>query len=211
MKNQPEEETHAARLWQAARERHAAGDELAAMALLTQALMENGELAEARLLRAEILYATGSQQEAEADADLLLGQPAPLPRAGLLKAALRLRQGDAETAIVYYNKVKEQFPQEGEAYVGLSRAYAALRQTGRALEVMDEAVERLPGYAGAYHERGRLRLLLNDKAGAMDDLRRALLADPQAAGMLEGRFTNIRQEQQPDGADPDGKGTDKRH
>ena len=98
-------------------------DELNAVALLTQAIVQDGHLTEAYLLRAEILRAMGSLTEAEADIDHLLeseeARPAP-EEAVMLKAALRLQQGDAPTAITYYNKVKTQNPLMGEAYVGLS-------------------------------------------------------------------------------------------
>lgn len=121
---------HAGALYRSAQAKHALHDELNAVALLTQAIVQDGHLTEAYLLRAEILRAMGSLTEAEADIDHLLeseeARPAP-EEAVMLKAALRLQQGDAPTAITYYNKVKTQNPLMGEAYVGLSTAYAANR------------------------------------------------------------------------------------
>ena len=63
-------------------------------------------------------------------------------------------------AITYYNKVKTQNPLMGEAYVGLSTAYAANRQLDRALSTLDEAVELMPDFSEGYKERGRIKLML---------------------------------------------------
>lgn len=188
---------HAGALYRSAQAKHALHDELNAVALLTQAIVQDGHLTEAYLLRAEILRAMGSLTEAEADIDHLLedeeAQSAP-EEAVMLKATLRLQQGDAPTAITYYNKVKTQNPLMGEAYVGLSTAYAANRQLDRALSTLDEAVELMPDFSEGYKERGRIKLMLNDKAGAADDLKKALENSPEAAKALEGQFSNIEQE-----------------
>ena len=189
--------SHAGALYRSAQAKHALHDELNAVALLTQAIVQDEHLTEAYLLRAEILRDMGSLTEAEADIDHLLedekAQPAP-EEAVMLKAALRLQQGDAPTAIIYYNKVKTQNPLMGEAYVGLSTAYAANRQLDRALSTLDEAVELMPDFSEGYKERGRIKLMLNDKAGAADDLKKALETSPEAAKALEGQFSNIEQE-----------------
>ena len=188
---------HAGALYRSARAKHALHDELDAVALLTQAIVQDGHLAEAYLLRAEILRAMGSLTEAEADIDHLLendgAEQAP-GEAMMLKAELRLQQGDAPTAITYYNKVKTQNPLMGKAYVGLSTAYAANRQLDRALSTMDEAVELMPDFSEGYKERGRIRLMLNDRDGAADDLKKALETSPEAAKAFEGKFSNIEQE-----------------
>ena len=188
---------HAGALYRSAQAKHALHDELNAVALLTQAIVQDEHLTEAYLLRAEILRDMGSLTEAEADIDHLLedekAQPAP-EEAVMLKAALRLQQGDAPTAITYYNKVKTQNPLMGKAYVGLSTAYAANRQLDRALSTLDEAVELIPDFSEGYKERGRIKLMLNDKAGAADDLKKALETSPEAAKALEGQFSNIEQE-----------------
>ena len=184
---------HAGALYRSAQAKHALHDELNAVALLTQAIVQDGHLTEAYLLRAEILRAMGSLTEAEADIDAVLGRTDGVS-AVMLKAALRLQQGDAPTAITYYNKVKTQNPLMGEAYVGLSTAYAANRQLDRALSTLDEAVELMPDFSEGYKERGRIKLMLNDKAGATDDLKKALETSPEAAKAVEGQFSNIEQE-----------------
>lgn len=185
---------HAGALYLSAKARHALHDDLNAVALLTRAIMADETLADAYLLRARILQGMGSLQEAEADIDHLLQSPEPNEEVMMQKAGLRLQQNDAEQAILYYNKVKTQNPLMGEAYVGLSTAYSVNRQLDRALETMDEALEIMPEYGDGYKERGRIKLLLNDKAGSMDDLKKAIEVDPESAKKLEGKFTNIEQE-----------------
>lgn len=185
---------HAGMLYLSGKAKHALHDDLAAIALLTRATMQDENFGAARLLRAEILQGMGSLKEAEEDIDRLLQEAEPEEEALMKKAELRLMQGDAEQAAVYYNKVKTQNPLSGEAYVGLSRAYSAGRRLDLALAAMDEAMELMPDYGEGYKERGRIKMLLNDKAGSMDDLKKALEADPEAAKALEGKFSNIEQE-----------------
>lgn len=176
-----------------ARTKIGAGDLLSAVALLTQAITQGEEPAEARWWRARVFASMGCLKEAEEDADRLLAgaQDGGAEEVCLLKAGLRLKAGDPEGAVSYYNKVREWNPANGEAYVGLSAAHAAAHRYDRALAVMDEALDRLPDFAEGYKERGRIRFLLHDEAGAMDDLKRALALSPETAREVEGRFTNL--------------------
>lgn len=185
---------HANALYLSGKAKHALHDELNAVALLTRAILQDEHLWDAYLLRAEILQAMGSLKDAETDIDHLLQAPEPEEEALMKKAELRLQQNDAEQAILYYNKVKTQNPLLGKAYVGLSTAYSVNRQLDRALETMNEALEIMPDYGEGYKERGRIKMLLNDKAGSLDDLKKAIEADPETAKSLEGKFTNIEQE-----------------
>ena len=61
--------SHAGALYRSAQAKHALHDELNAVALLTQAIVQDEHLTEAYLLRAEILRDMGSLTEAEADID----------------------------------------------------------------------------------------------------------------------------------------------
>ena len=184
---------HAGALYRSAQAKHALHDELNAVALLTQAIVQrrpfDGSLP---VTRRNPSAPWGSLTEAEADIDHLLeseeARPAP-EEAVMLKAALRLQQGDAPTAITYYNKVKTQNPLMGEAYVGLSTAYAANRRLDRALSTLDEAVELMPDFSEGYKERGRIKLMLNDKAGATDDLKSV----GNLSGSSQGRRRTVQQ------------------
>ncbi|MCD8318412.1 MAG: tetratricopeptide repeat protein [Paraprevotella sp.] len=181
-------------LYRSAQAKHALHDDLNAVALLTRVLMQDENMEDALLLRAEVLREMGSPKEAEKDIDRLLEQPEPAEEALMQKAGLRLQQGDAEKAIDYYNKVIEQNPMRGEAYVALSTAYSAHRQLDRALATMNEAAELLPDCSEVYKERGRIKLLLNYKAGAADDLKKSLDKSPESSQTVSGKFTNIEQE-----------------
>lgn len=167
-----------------------AGNGLGAIALLTQAIAQGDEQRETLLWRARVFAAMGCAKEAEEDTDQCLASTED-EEACLLKAALRLGQGDTDTAATYYNKVKEKNPLNGEACLGLSRSYAASHRLDLALSAMDEALERQPDFAEGYKERGRIRFLLHDQAGAMEDLKRALALSPEAAKEVEGHFTNL--------------------
>lgn len=167
-----------------------AGNGLGAIALLTQAIAQGDGRRETLLLRARVFAAMGCAKEAEEDTDQCLSDRED-EDACLLKAALRLGQDDTDAAITYYNKVKEKNPQNAEACLGLSRTYAASHRLDLALAAMDEALERLPDFAEGYKERGRIKFLLHDQAGAMEDLKRALALSPEAAKEVEGHFTNL--------------------
>lgn len=185
---------HTTALYLAAKAKHKLQDELNAVALLTRALMQDENMQEAYLLRAEVLRAIGSLKKAEADIDHLLLSPEPDEDVMMQKADLRLQQGDMETAITYYNKVKEQNPMMEDAYVKLSYTYSIAQKLDVALEVMNEALDIMPAFSEGYKERGRIKLLLNDKNGAAEDLKKALETDPETAKAVEGQFTNIEQE-----------------
>lgn len=170
-----------------ARQKHKAGDDLTAITLLTELLARDEHQPEARLLRGEAFQSMGCLKEAEEDVDLLLTETAAENfrlEVLLLKAALRLKQGDTDEALTYYNKVKDNDPSYGAAYTGLCQAYAAHRQLDRALAVMDEALQRLPDFAEGYKERGRVKFLLHDEAGAIDDLKQALRLSPEMLSSL---------------------------
>lgn len=184
---------HTTALYLAAKAKHKLQDELNAVALLTRALMQDETMQEAYLLRAEVLRAVGSLKEAEADIDHLLLSPEPNEDVMIQKADLRLQQEDIETAILYYNKVREQNPMMEDAYVKLSYAYSINQKLDAALEVMNEAIDIMPAFSEGYKERGRIKFLLNDKNGAAEDVKKALETNPESVKAMEGQFTNIEQ------------------
>lgn len=58
-----------------------------------------------------------------------------------------------------------------------------------ALEAINEELKSEPQNALLYKERGRLRMMLHDEKGAMEDLRMALSIDPNLAnGLKDGQF-----------------------
>lgn len=58
-----------------------------------------------------------------------------------------------------------------------------------ALEAINEELKIDPQNALLYKERGRLRMMLHDERGAMDDLRQAFSLDPTLAdSLMDGQF-----------------------
>ena len=168
-----------------AHRKYKAGDPLGAIVLLTQILAQEEDNKEALWLRAEVFRSMGCLKDAETDIDRLLTVTIDAEDVLLCKADLRLAQGDADAAVLYYNKVREANPFQGSAYIGLSTAHTSTRRLDLALAVM------LPDFSEGYKERGRVKFLLHDQAGAMDDLKKALETSPDAMKALGGKFSNI--------------------
>ena len=80
---------------------HEAGNDLAAVALLTQALTQGHNRTEALRMRAMLFHDMGCLKEAEDDVDLLLaeGESQATEDLLLLKAVLRLAHHDIPSAI----------------------------------------------------------------------------------------------------------------
>ena len=181
-------------LYWSGKAKHALLDEFQAIAMLTRAIQQDGNLLQAYMLRAEILCLMNSLNDAEADIDFVLQHSDENEEAMMIKADINMKKGQIAEAIEYYEKVKALNPLLPEAYVKLSTAYAANHQLDQSLNCMNEAVEFMPDSSECYKERGRVKLLLNDKAGAMDDVKKALECNPNAAQALDGKYSNIEQE-----------------
>ncbi|MDE7378101.1 MAG: tetratricopeptide repeat protein [Paraprevotella sp.] len=165
-----------------------------AVAALTQALQCDRDMEVAYRERAGVLKDMYQFAEAEQDADYLLEHFGENEDNLMLKGNLLQSQGRTEEALTYYNKVKDVNPFHQEAYIALSETYATNRQADRSLEVLEEGIELIADFAAAYKERGRIRLMLNDKEGAMDDLKRALELSPEEGKTLDGNYSNVEQE-----------------
>lgn len=174
--------------------KHALHDDFQAIAQLTRAIQQDENLLQAYILRAEILCLMNSLNDAEADIDFVLQHSNENEEAMMIKADINMKKGQLTEAIEYYEKVKSLNPLLPEAYIGLSTAYAANHQLDLSLNCMNEAIEFMPESAECYKERGRIKLLLNDKAGAMDDVKKALECNPDAAQALDGKYSNVEQE-----------------
>lgn len=187
------EEKNAEALCLKAEARRANGDLLNGIALLTQATMYNPNLETAYLQRAEILMQMGQLQNAEEDIDYLLEHFDLKEDYLIRKAELRHMQNDLKQAAEYYIQIKNINPFSREAYLGLCRTYSDNHQLDKALETANEAIDLIQDFAAGYKERGRIKMLLNDKDGALKDLKRALALDPHEGRDLEGVFSNLDQ------------------
>lgn len=56
------------------------------------------------------------------------------------------------------------------------------------IEAMTQELEQDGPNANILKERGRLRMVLGDKKGAMDDLRKAVALDPSIVDGISGEF-----------------------
>lgn len=172
----------------------AMGRLIEAVVALTQALQCDKDMEEAYRARAAVLKDMHQFAEAEQDADYLLEHFEENEENLMLKGGLARLQERTEEAVTYYNKVKELNPFCREAYIALSETYADNRQADLSLKVLEEGIELIPDFAEAYKERGRIRLMLNDKEGAMDDLKKSLELAPETGKALNGNYTNLEQE-----------------
>ena len=65
------------------------------------------------------------------------------------------------------------------------------KQLDKALENYQEAIELIPQEAQLYQERGRIHLLMGDKAGAAEDLKKAIELAPEKENLISGNFNNF--------------------
>lgn len=56
------------------------------------------------------------------------------------------------------------------------------------IEAMTQELEKDGPNANILKERGRLKMVLGDKKGAMDDLRQAVALNPSIVGTISGEF-----------------------
>lgn len=56
------------------------------------------------------------------------------------------------------------------------------------IDAMTEELEKDGPNANLLKERGRLRMLIGDKKGAMEDLRQAVILDPSIVENINGEF-----------------------
>ena len=54
-----------------------------------------------------------------------------------------------------------------------------------------EAIDLMPDKAVFYQERGRIRLLSGNKAGATDDMKKAIEIAPEKEEQISGNFSNF--------------------
>lgn len=174
----------------------AAGDLFGAIAALTQSLTKQDDYRAARLLRARILADMGQHNEALADADALVTIEPDNEDFRLLRAACLAAAGRTDEAEADLQHVRQLNPFSNEATLRLAALYEATARTEEALALCDEAIELRPDFADALKLRGAIKLKLHDKAGAEEDMRKALEIVPAEVADISGSFTNIANEMQ---------------
>lgn len=126
----------------------------------------------------------GTAPEAPAEPPALRSMSAPE-----LAAALR-RAPDARAARPYQRELDRRRAQSGSDTVDLlmDQALRATRNNapGRALDLLDAALRLRPAFSEAYVRRALVRFQTSDNSGAIEDLSRALEADPDNWDAYEG-------------------------
>lgn len=170
---------------------HGLGQNFQAIAFLTQALQQEEHYPAALLLRAQILASMGQYQEVLADAKALVNLDNENEEYYLLLAEALQATGEDEKAEEVYLKVRELNPFSIEALEKLVAFYTVHHQLDKAIALCDEAIDLQPDNALAYKLRGGVKLQLNDKLGAEDDLKKSLELKPESAKELDGEYSNI--------------------
>lgn len=94
-----------------------------------------------------------------------------------LRARIELELDKYQEAQTDYNRLLRLQPRSTEALFGLATVAARQRNIGLATEYMDRAVELAPNDSGSYVERSRIKQLIGDYNGAVDDLLLAMATD----------------------------------
>lgn len=170
---------------------HGLGDDIMAIARLTQSLVLEPEYHRALKLRAEILGHMGQWTSALDDIEALVAADADNEEYLLLRAEAHTALSNSDKAIADYQRVLENNPFSREAVLRLGKLYEETTRWDKALALYDEAIDLQPQFAEAYKARGGVRHHLKDEAGAADDLKRSLELAPEQAKALDGEYTNL--------------------
>lgn len=175
-----------------ARAHNQQGDQLMAIAELTQALAIESSQPNLLLLRATILHEMGQLADAEKDIDeILTHQEGCVEEAMMLKGEIQLAQGNAEEAQTHFTRLIELNPFNHQAYLMLAETYIRQQAYEKALSVYTDAIEQLPELAQAYYGRGRVRHLLGNLQASVADLKRAMEIDPEIEKNISGKFQKL--------------------
>lgn len=175
----------------AARAAHGLHDDLAAIALLTQAIIARPDFSEAQFLRAAILTDMGQFEEARKDVELILAADGNNEDYLLLQVRTQVALGRMEEAEQTALHLRRLNPFHREVVLLLGAVYEQTGRLDKALSLCDEALELQPDFAEAYKLRGGVKHRLHDDAGAAEDLKRSLELNPESASQLDGEYTNV--------------------
>lgn len=176
-----------------AKAKRTGGDLFGAIADLTRAIELKDDFAPAYLLRAEILLGMRQGTEALADVEKAIALMPEEEHAYLLRGRIYELLGDREKAGTDYREVLELNPFNEEAALLSGTLLISEEKYDEAIAFFDEAIETNPSFAKAYAERGRAKNLKGDKAGAFDDLKKAIELDPEGeeARRIDGQHSNF--------------------
>ena len=146
-----------------------------AIALLTKAInLSLGDLSEIYLYRGEAHAYLGQYDDAYEDFNDALRENPFLADAYNERGNILRMRGQHVLAIADYDVAIQIDPQHFEAYYNRALAYEEKGQYRAAEGDLTTVVTLNPSVAPAYEARGRIRVLLQDYAGAIADLERYL-------------------------------------
>ncbi|GHV04950.1 hypothetical protein FACS189416_4000 [Bacteroidia bacterium] len=147
---------------------------------LTQAITLKGDLADAYLLRAEVLLEQNKLEEARQDIDVLIELAPEEEATYLLSGRIYEKASDMEAATTEYNKVFEMNPFNEEAVILITHLLVNNGQLDEALTLLDEELEINSDFIAAYTERAKIKRLKGDIEGAVEDEQQATELQPEA-------------------------------
>lgn len=137
--------------------------------------------------RAAAYLGAGLLQEAAQDLDSLQALSA---NDLIARTNIYLRENQAEAAIAWLEKRHTQYPESKTEYLLLSQLFSLQHHYQKSLDILETAICRIPLFPEAYKERGRIRMILNDSKGAMEDLKKAMEQNPAIFENIDGNISN---------------------
>lgn len=160
---------------------------IGAVTLLTQLLEQHPDSDELHRKRASVFLAMALPFEAAKDLDAI--QDLSLEDL-VTRINLYIRNQETSKAFEVLKRRNEQHPDSKAEYLLISQLHASAHDYNAALDILQKGMDRIAVFPEAYKERGRIRMLLHDSQGAMDDLKKALEQDPSLLDELNGTLSN---------------------
>lgn len=167
------------------------GDVASALARLSKAIELQPRYSAPRLLRAQILAGMGEYKKVLEDTEVLLEQGGENEEVLLLQANSLVTLGETEKAEAVYTQVLEANPFSRDGVLHFVEFYSQTSRIEKALELCNEAIELQPDFAFAYQLRANLKMQLNDKLGAEEDLKKSLELQSESCEKADGEFSNV--------------------
>ncbi|MDR2533438.1 MAG: tetratricopeptide repeat protein [Tannerellaceae bacterium] len=166
----------------AAKIKRALNDPEAALASLEEAVAKQDDLADARLLMAEIQFDLGRYDQAMLNAEKLV-ELAPDDELGfILKGKICEKNGKTNDALECYDRALSLDPYNRETALLAARALLRDGRAADAVTFLDDTIEMIADFAPAYKLRAEAKRLAGDPAGADADERAAAAIASEEAG-----------------------------
>lgn len=162
-------------------------DFMGAIALLTQLLKQHPTADSLLRKRASVFLGLGLTKEAAQDLDDL--HEMTLDDL-VTRINLYIQNQETSKAFEILKQRNEQHPDSKAEYLLISQLHSSQKNYPEALDILQKGMDRIEVFPEAYKERGRIRMLLHDSKGAMNDLRKALEQDPTLLNGLNGTLSN---------------------